>query len=84
MLFTNIYNCISSHGENASIGAVSLSISQQLLKLMARHYRHIQGDGFWDSTNEKNSENADYFIESKNQKFSTLFEIFSTVIHKFL
>jgi hypothetical protein len=84
MLFTNISpHQQQSHRERQSIyGGVSASVSQQLMDFMARHYRHIQGEGFWDTSSPEKEANGgmDSVAENKSQhKFSTLFEIFSTV-----
>jgi hypothetical protein len=94
MLFTNL---TSSGGadhppqkdeQRASIGGgrgstAPASQQQQLIEFMARHYRHIQGDGFWDwSAHEKEEGGPEVAMPSENrsQKFSTLFEVFSTVL----
>lgn len=88
MLFTTMSsgNKFSNTFSAATIGGASAAASQQLLDFMARHYRHIQGEGFWTTNNKEENETTNGLQKegctttdnSKNQqpKQFTLFEVF--------
>uniref|UniRef100_A0A1I8BMX9 Dopey_N domain-containing protein n=1 Tax=Meloidogyne hapla TaxID=6305 RepID=A0A1I8BMX9_MELHA len=82
MLFTNISNFTSLNVEKQGKSNLT-NISQQLMEMMSSHYRHIQGEGFWEGINEKenNSDNKEQQHENKTQqKNPTLLETFSTIL----
>uniref|UniRef100_A0A914HFY8 Dopey N-terminal domain-containing protein n=1 Tax=Globodera rostochiensis TaxID=31243 RepID=A0A914HFY8_GLORO len=70
----------------ATIGGASVAATQQLLDFMARHYQHIQGEGFWSTAQDNGGQKEDGATASNSenktgqQRHSTLFEIFSTVV----
>ncbi|KAL3101676.1 hypothetical protein niasHT_024809 [Heterodera trifolii] len=47
----------SANNSMATIGGASTAATQQLLDFMARHYQHIQGDGFWCTETAQDQQN---------------------------
>lgn len=71
LIFTNITHLKSN-----------VSASCQLVDLLARHYRHMQGGGFWSpegENDELNGNSATIIPGADKNRNPTLFEMFSTV-----
>uniref|UniRef100_A0A1I7S1B1 Dopey_N domain-containing protein n=1 Tax=Bursaphelenchus xylophilus TaxID=6326 RepID=A0A1I7S1B1_BURXY len=58
----------------------SAGCAQQLLEALARHYKHIQGKGFWGDDESPKSESA----QNEKARNPTFFEIFCTILLYFL
>jgi len=83
MLFTNVSNFT---GEKQQNNKNQKNVSQQLMEMMSSHYKHIQGEGFWEEEERNNSDNKEQQHENKTttttsqqHKNPTLLETFSTV-----
>ncbi|KAI1728390.1 protein pad-1 [Ditylenchus destructor] len=72
LIFTNITHLKSN-----------VSASCQLVDLLARHYRHMQGGGFWSpegENDELNGNSATIIPGADKNRNPTLFEMFSTIL----
>ncbi|CAK5085521.1 unnamed protein product [Meloidogyne enterolobii] len=86
MLFTNVSNFTGEKQQQNQKN--QKNVSQQLMEMMSSHYKHIQGEGFWEEEERNNSDKEQQHenktttttTSQQQHKNPTLLETFSTIL----